>query len=83
MKKEKATITLTYDEERLTALRLYLAEKKAQVEDELTKSLDVLYGKTVPQNVRHYLALRSGETPIPSPRMQAPGQREGVRRDGE
>ena len=43
MKKEKATITLSYDEERLMALRLFLAEKKTQVEDELTKNLDALY----------------------------------------
>ena len=83
MKKEKATVTLSYDEERLTALRLFLAEKKTQVEDELTKTLDALYGKIVPQPVRHYIALRSGETPISSPQMQTPGQRGEVKRDGE
>ena len=83
MKKEKATVTLTYDEERLTALRLFLAEKKTQVEDELTKTLDALYGKIVPQPVRHYLDLRGGEIPIPPPLKQAPGQREEANGSGE
>ncbi len=83
MKKEKATVTISYDEERLTALRLYLAEKKTRVEDELTKSLDALYGKIVPQSVRHYLTLRGEEIPIPPSQKQTPGQREEVKRNGE
>ncbi len=83
MKREKATVTLSYDEERLTALRLFLAEKKTQVEDELTKSLDLLYGKIVPQPVRHYIALRGGEIPIQPPQKQTPGKLEEVKRDGE
>jgi len=85
MKKEKATVTLSYDEERLSALRLYLAEKNAQVEDELTKSLDALYGKTVPQSVRHYLDLRGGaEHPVAPPirKPQPAPVREEVKRDG-
>ena len=86
MKREKATVTLSYDEERLTALQLYLAEKKTQVEAELMTSLDALYGKTVPQNVRYYIAMRSGETPPAPKQNQMPGdpsQREEVKRDGE
>jgi len=85
MKKEKATVTLSYDEERLSALRLYLAEKNAQVEDELTKALDALYGKTVPQSVRHYLDLRGGtEHPAPAQirKQQTAPAREEVRHDG-
>ena len=83
MKKEKATVTISYDEELLTALRLYLAEKKTRVEDELTKSLDALYGKIVPQSVRHYLTLRGEEIPIHPSQKQMPGQREEVKRNGE
>lgn len=86
MKREKATVTLSYDEERLAALRLYLAEKKTQVEAELLKSLDALYGKTVPQNVRYYIAMRNGESPSTPKQNQTPGdpsQREEVKRDGE
>ena len=83
MKKEKATVTLSYDEERLTALRLFLAEKKTQVEDELTKTLDALYGKIVPQPVRHYLDLRGGEIPIPPLQKQTQVQQEEAKNSGE
>lgn len=58
---KKTTITLTYDEERLTALKLYLAEKQITLEDELVKSLDALFARTVPQPVRRYIELRNGE----------------------
>lgn len=57
---EIVTVSLPYDDEKLSALRLYLGEKNLQVEDELTKSLDALYAKTVPQSVRQYLSLRAG-----------------------
>ena len=60
MKKEKVSVTLSYEEEKLTALQLYLAEKHLQVEEELIKGLDALYGKTVPQSVRQYIELRTG-----------------------
>ena len=79
MKKEKVPLTLTYDAERLDALRLFLAEKNMQIEEELAKSLDALYGKTVPPGVRHYLDLRSGaERPVAKPQA-----REQVQRSGE
>lgn len=86
MKKEKATVTLSYDEERLAALRLYLAERHLQVEGELTKALDALYGKTVPQSVRHFLDMRGGvEHPAPPPpkNLRSPAAREEAEHDGE
>lgn len=59
---KKINISITFDEEKLTALKMYLGQKNMTVEKELTKALDVLYGKTVPAGVREYLALRT-ETP--------------------
>ena len=58
---KKASITVAYDEEKLSALKLYLEQNGQKVETELEKSLDVLYNKTVPTGVREYLSLRSGE----------------------
>ena len=58
---KKASITVSFDEEKLSALKLYLEQKGQKVETELEKSLDVLYNKTVPTGVREYLSLRSGE----------------------
>lgn len=54
---KKATITISYDEEKLNALKLYLGQKEMQPEDELTKALDVLYSKVVPANVREYIEM--------------------------
>ena len=59
MKKDQ--ISIAYDSEKLSALKMYLGQKNMTVEKELAKSLDVLYGKTVPAGVREFIALRSGE----------------------
>lgn len=51
---KKISVSVSYDEERLSTLRLYLEQKGMQVEDELTKSLDTLYAKNVPAGVREF-----------------------------
>ena len=58
---KKINVSVAYDEERLSALKLYLEQKGQKVETEIEKSLDALYNKTVPTGVREYLSLRSGE----------------------
>lgn len=60
---KKVTITISYDEEKLSALKLYLGQKNGNTEDELTKALDTLYSKTVPAGVREFIDLRSGAAP--------------------
>ena len=59
---KKINIAIAFDEEKLTALKMYLGQKNMTVEKELEKALEALYGKTVPAGVREYLALRT-ETP--------------------
>ena len=58
---KKANITVSFDEEKLSALKLYLEQKGQKVKTELEKSLETLYNKTVPTGVREYLSLRSAE----------------------
>lgn len=58
---KKINITVTFDEEKLSALKMYLGQKNTTAEKELAKALDVLYGKNVPAGVREFIALRSGE----------------------
>ena len=58
---KKVNITVAFDEEKLSALKMYLGQKNMTVEKELQKALDALYGKTVPAGVREFIALRSGE----------------------
>lgn len=57
MKKE--TVTFTYDAEKLSALKMYMAQKNIKLEDELEKTAESLYNKTVPNSVREYIALKN------------------------
>lgn len=58
MKKE--TVNISYDEEKLNALKLYLKQKDMNLDAELTKSLDTLFNKTVPSGVREFIDMKSG-----------------------
>lgn len=57
---KNATITVSYDEEKLNALRLYLSQRDSQPESELERALEALYNKTVPIGVREFIDMRSG-----------------------
>lgn len=70
---KKVSASISYDEEKLSTLRLYLEKKGMQVEEELTKALDALYVKNVPSGVREFISLRSGGEPsVPKLRKQRP-----------
>ena len=67
---KKTMITLSYDEEKLNALRMYIGQKNTQVEDELVSTLDSLYQKNVPSGVREYIDMRAGTVPAPVPKVR-------------
>lgn len=70
---KKTTVSITFDDEKLSALKMYLAQKNMQVESELEKSLDTLYAKTVPSGVRDFIEMRSGNAPAaPAARPKKP-----------
>ena len=69
---KKDSITIPYDEEKLTALRLYLEQKGQSVEQEMVSAVDALYAKAVPGNVREFLDLRSGMEPKTAERRKRP-----------
>jgi len=58
---KKSTITITFDEEKIAALKMYLENKNTQIENELEKALDILYTKNVPSVVRDFIDMKSGE----------------------
>ena len=58
---KKVTINISYDEEKISALKLYLDKKDVNVEDELKNYIDKLYIKSVPIGVREYIEIRSGK----------------------
>lgn len=69
---KKVTVSISYDDEKLSALRLYLGQKNSTVEKELELAIDNLYGKTVPSNVREFIDMRTGITPKPPEKKKKP-----------
>ena len=71
---KKTTITVSYDEEKYKALKMYLERKDMTIDEELTKALDALYNKTVPADVRRFLEMMSGgvSAPATTPRPKKP-----------
>lgn len=60
---KKTTITISFDEEKLSALKMYLTQRGVQVESELERSIETLYTKTVPAGVREFIEMKSGNAP--------------------
>lgn len=70
---KKVPINFSFDEEKLNALKIYLAQKGVPLEDELEKAIETIYAKVVPQNVREFIEMRSGRvTPAPKRRKKEP-----------
>ena len=65
---KKTTITISFDEEKFSALKIYLAQKNMQAESELEKALETLYVKTVPAVVREFIDMKSGAEPASAPK---------------
>lgn len=63
---KKSTINISYDEEKLGALKIYLEQKGSRLEDECFKSLDALYSKTVPAGVREFISMKSEKNSVSS-----------------
>lgn len=59
---KKDSVSVSYDDEKLSALKIYLEQRGTTIEEELTQALDSIYAKNVPAGVRSYLMMRSGES---------------------
>ena len=57
---KKTTFNISFDEDKASALVLYLSQKGTSAEAELEKALDTIYSKTVPAGVREFIDMRSG-----------------------
>lgn len=70
---KKSTITITYDEEKLNAIRLALAEKDLDLDEELNGVLDTFYKKNVHPAVRTYIESKDAAAPtVPVNRLMKP-----------
>lgn len=74
---EKTELTVSIEPERMEALTFYLQKEKATtLQKELGKMLEELYEKTVPADVRDYIASRGKKTAPQKPKRTAPKQPE-------
>jgi len=55
---KKATLQISFDAEKLGALKQYMAKKEASLETELDDVMQKLYEKHVPAPVREYIESR-------------------------
>ena len=72
---KKINLTVSYEEEKVKALRWYLEQKGTRLEEELVKAVDTLFSKNVPANVRNYICKDEDAPPVaetPKPRKSKP-----------
>lgn len=60
----KKCIIVSYEEEKLLALRMYAEQKGVSIEEELAQTAEAMYQKIVPSNVRSFLDMKQeGQKP--------------------
>lgn len=62
---KKATVTVTFDDEKLGALEFSLRKEHSSVQEHLEDALNALYEKTVPEPLREYLDSKTAPAPKP------------------
>ena len=59
----KRTLAISVQEEKLSAMEMYLEQKGTSLPAEVEKHIEQLYGKVVPQNVRDYIEMTTIKRP--------------------
>lgn len=62
---KKATVTITFDDEKLGALEFSLRKEHTSVQERMEDALNSLYEQAVPEPVREYLDSKTGPAPKP------------------
>ena len=60
---KKAGISIFYDDEKLSAVRMYMKQKDLDIKSELEKTIDSMYAKYVPSNVREFIDMKAVQKP--------------------
>ena len=61
-----------YDDEKLNAIRLYMSQRDLDFKEELEKSVDSLYAKYVPANVREFIDMKGSQVKTPKSKKPKP-----------
>ena len=67
---KKATVTVTFDDEKLGALEFSLRKEHSSVQARMDDALKQLYEQTVPEAVREYLDSKA----VPAPKPKRTGK---------
>ena len=72
----KKSISISVNEEKLSAIEMYLEQKSTTLAAELDKYIEQLYSKVVPQNVRDFIDMMSDRKPARKQKITAPAETE-------
>ncbi|HEZ7990904.1 MAG TPA: DUF6103 family protein [Ruminococcus sp.] len=72
----KRSVTVNVNEEKLSAIEMYLEQKNTTLAAELDKHIEQLYSKVVPQNVRDFIDMKSMKKPARKPKNPASAEPE-------
>ena len=70
----KRSVTVNVNEEKLSAIEMYLEQKSTTLAAELDKYIEQLYSKVVPQNVRDFINMMSDRKPARKQKITAPAE---------
>ena len=71
---KQANIQITFEEEKLRALRRYIAKRDSTLEAELQKAAQRLYEKVVPAAVQEYISDCTQDDPVRKPQKKSEAQ---------
>ena len=69
---KKTSVSIIYEDEKLNAVKMYMEQRDLDFKEELEKSVDSLYAKYVPANVREFIDMKSVLAKPPKPKKQKP-----------
>ena len=67
---KKTSVSIMYEDEKLNAVKMYMEQRDLDFKEELEKSVDSLYAKYVPANVREFIDVKSVLTKPSKPKKQ-------------
>ena len=68
----KTNVSIIYDDEKLNAVKMYMEQRDLDFKEELEKSVDSLYAKYVPANVREFIDMKDSQVKTPKPKKPKP-----------
>ena len=65
---KKISVSIMYEDEKLNAVKMYMEQRDLDFKEELEKSVDALYAKYVPANVREFIDMKDSQVKTPKPK---------------